>query len=394
MEITLQSQITLHPLTIKKDRKNFIVEEPISGDFFEMPEICIEAIQQIMKGETLVNIEKHLINKYTEEDVDLIGFLHQLFDLKLIKTIDGKELSNQNIKDLKETGEFRWIPAKVGRFFFNRFSNKLYFTLTIANILMIIFNSEFIPHYRDVFIFEDAVTFNILIYMGVTLILLNIHEMGHVLAGRSYDLPSKLSIGNRLIFIVLETDLTQGWKLKPKQRNILFLAGMCFEQVILFFSLLLLIFSPIQNIIFIGILKIVVLYILVTTVYQFSFYMKTDIYYLVENITGNYNLMENAKQHLRKWFPFIKNDSTTETFDGEEGAVKIYSLFLVSGVCLTFLVFGLYFIPQTVVGIKTSIYHLSHSFGTIYFWDGLVFMIQLLVIIGLLLFVNKKKQKE
>ena len=37
LKLTLQSQITLYPLSIQKDKKNYIVEEPVSGDFFEMP---------------------------------------------------------------------------------------------------------------------------------------------------------------------------------------------------------------------------------------------------------------------------------------------------------------------------------------------------------------------
>lgn len=45
--------------------------------------------------------------------------------------------------------------------------------------------------------------------------------------------------------------------------------------------------------------------------------MKTDMYYLCENMTGSYNLMENGKQYLRKWIPFIKQDSTTETLQGK-----------------------------------------------------------------------------
>ena len=32
--------------------------------------------------------------------------------------------------------------------------------------------------------------------------------------------------------------------------------------------------------------------------------MKTDIYYVFENMTGCYNLMESGKQYLHKWLPF------------------------------------------------------------------------------------------
>lgn len=58
---------------------------------------------------------------------------------------------------------------------------------------------------------------NILIYLSISLVLIFIHEFGHILAIRAHDLPAKLSIGNRLLFIVFETDLTQAWKLDQKR---------------------------------------------------------------------------------------------------------------------------------------------------------------------------------
>jgi len=81
LKLTLQSQITLYPLSIQKDKVNYIVEEPVSGDFFEMPVVCIDAIERINEGQTLADIEIELREKYPNEKVDMIEFGGQLIEL-------------------------------------------------------------------------------------------------------------------------------------------------------------------------------------------------------------------------------------------------------------------------------------------------------------------------
>ncbi|MCR1834783.1 hypothetical protein NSA56_10270 [Oceanobacillus caeni] len=92
MKLSLESQITLYPLSIQKDRKNYIVEEPVSGDFFEMPEICIDAMERINDGQLLGEIESELQKKYPKEKVDIIEFGGQLMELGLIQEVNGEKV--------------------------------------------------------------------------------------------------------------------------------------------------------------------------------------------------------------------------------------------------------------------------------------------------------------
>ena len=48
-----------------------------------MPEVCIEAITLISKGEQLCDIERALKKNYPDEDVDLLDFAEQLLRIKL-----------------------------------------------------------------------------------------------------------------------------------------------------------------------------------------------------------------------------------------------------------------------------------------------------------------------
>ena len=396
MKVSLQSKITLYPLSIQKDKKNFIVEEPISGEFFEMPEICVDAIKQLEKGEELPTIEKALKEAYPTEDIDIIEFVEQLVEIGLVQEVDGEQVNIHNEKQAKsdaKAGGFLWIPSTLGRLLFNRVMNKIYLLLLVVNILILIINPELFPHYKDIFLF-DSMMLNALSYLIISIVLIFIHEFGHVLAIRSYDLPAKFSIGRRLIFIVFETDLTQAWKLEPKQRNMLYLAGMSFEQIILFFSFSCILLFPEANVV--GFLGIVVLDIFIKLIYQCCFYMKTDFYYVVENVTGCYNLMESGKIYLSSFFKKQRNSKRNqkEMFQNEFKFIRFYSVFYIVGVLLTLLLTALYFVPQLYYAATTIYSNIISPENHAAFWDSIAFLIQTMVMLILIVYLERKQKQE
>ncbi len=386
--LTLQSRITLYPLSIQKDKKNYIVEEPVSGDFFEMPMICIDAIERIIEGQTLGDVERELQGKYPNEKVDMIEFGEQLIELGLVQKLDGEKMTQK--KETPATGGFTWIPSSVGRFFFNGITNKIYLIFLLINVALMVWNPGLFPHYQDIFLF-DSMMLNIITYMLISLVLIIIHEFGHILAIRSYDLPTKLGIGNRLIFVVFETDLTSAWKLAPRQRNILYFAGMSFEQIFVLSALSIQLLFPEANAIFIGILGIIVFDIFIKTLYQCCFYMKTDVYYFVENITGCYNLMESGKQFLSRWLPFVKSDSSdSDMFDGEQRIVRMYSVFYIAGILLTLSLIAFYFLPQAYYAYSQVFSNLLWSTTPFAFWDAIAFLGQTVLLLSLFFYSKRK----
>ena len=391
MELLLSSKIELSPLMIKKDRKNYIVEDTLSGNFYEMPKICVDAIELIRSGKTLDEVENQLKYNYPTEDVDIIDFVNQLIEFGLVDKIDGNTMPVH--KNNEKPKGFEWLPSSVGRFFFNKISTKIYISIALINAILLISNPVLFPKYNDLFLINSAMI-NMLIYMTISLILLLIHEFGHVIAMRSFNLPTKLEIGNRFFFVVLETDLSQIWKLNPKERNVLYFAGLSFEQVILFFALLAKLFIPESDGLMVGILSVIIMDLFFKAIYQSTIFMKTDLYYVLENLSGSYNLMENGKNYLKKWIPFMKTDSSTQSFPGEKIYVQIYSVLYALGFLLMIGVLFLFIIPQISTFYTQSVDNLTKPIHSIEFWDGLIFFIQFILFIGLLTYSFIKKYKS
>lgn len=391
MDITLFLNITLVPLKIREEKKHFIVEDINSGEFYELPQICIDAIDLINNGHLLGDIEQCLKERYPEEEVNMIEFAEQLLDLQLIATIDGETINRKQAGEKKEHLGFLWISPKVGKFFFNKFALIFYAVLFFINVFLFVFHPNLFPQYKDLFI-SDYMVLNIMAWTVIAFCSVLIHELGHIIAMRSQNLATKLEVGHRLILIVLETDLSTVWKLPSKSRNVLYIAGLCFDMVILFLALLgQLIFSN-ESGVFLNILSVIVLDTFLRFVYQFCIYMKTDLYYLFENLSGCYNLMENAQQMIGNWFPFIKTQAIEEVvFESEKKTVFTYSLFYIVGVVLTISLYIIYYIPQVLFALKKAIPGFLGGPTSIPFWDATAFSLQIIIGLVLLLYSWRKK---
>ena len=120
-------------------------------------------------------------------------------------------------------------------------------------------------------------------------------------------------------------------------------------------------------------MSVVVLDIFIRLVYQCCIYMKTDLYYLFENVSGCYNLMENAQQVIRKWFPFLKTLSTEDVvFAGERKTVLAYSIFYFVGVALTVSLYTIFYIPQVLFAVKKVIPGYLEGPTSLPFWDAIL----------------------
>ncbi|MEH7083997.1 hypothetical protein V7139_14855, partial [Neobacillus drentensis] len=206
------------------------------------------------------------------------------------------------------------------------------------------------------------------------------------------NLPTKVEVSHRLFFVVLETDMSSVWKLAPKDRNILFLSGLCFDTVLLFIALINQLMFPNITGITDGLMNLAIFDIVIRIIFQFCFYMKTDLYYVFENVSGCYNLMENAQQKIRNHISFLKSKKSEEVvFFDEKKIVFLYSIFYFLGVAVTIFLFFKYYIPQIIFAGKQLLPGFGRLPTSLAFWDAVLFSLQVGIFLLLLLYSWRKK---
>ncbi|WP_251554199.1 hypothetical protein [Neobacillus muris] len=388
MKITIYSRLCLTPIVIRKDKQRYIVEDTNTGEFYEMPTICIDAIKMIKNGESLSKVEQELMKTYPHEEVNLLDFAQQLLDFHLVAEIDGVKV--HLTKKRKEELGFLWINPKFGSLFFNHIARYFYLVLFGIIILLFILRPSLLPQYKDLFVF-DLMVLNIPTWVAISAVLMLVHELGHILAMRFHNLPTKLEVGNRLFLVVLETDMSSAWKLPSKERNVLYFAGLCFDTTVLFLALISQIVFENGSETFLGILKVMVLDIVIRVIYQCCIYMKTDLYFVFENVTGCYNLMESAQDVIKSIFSMKKSSTNSSVmYENERSIINVYAIFYFLGVCLTISLFVFYYIPQLLFALQKVLPGFLKGPSTLPFWDAMLFSLQILIGIGLLLYSLRK----
>jgi hypothetical protein len=173
------------------------------------------------------------------------------------------------------------------------------------------------------------------------------------------------------------------------------MAGICFDTVILSIALVSQLVGANSSGVFLSIMNIIVLDTFIRMVYQLCIYMKTDLYYVFENVSGCYNLMENAQQAIRKKFSFLNSLSKQEVvFEGEKKIVSIYSLFYFVGVLLTVSLYTFFYIPQLLFAWKKILPGFSEGPSSLPFWDASLFTLQILIGFMFLIYSWRKKYTQ
>ncbi|WP_377891187.1 PqqD family protein [Alkalihalobacillus sp. R86527] len=366
-----EASLQLNEFQIHSNQKEYIVENVKSAEYYEMNESAVEAIMLIDQGKTLKDIERILLDKFPQDEIDVLDFVQQLVELGFISSDKDHGISTSN-----PSSPLNKISPKLAQFLFNPISNKFYLLLFLINLTLLITHPELLPHYSDFFV-SDSLAVSMMTYLFLSFILIFIHEMGHVLAVRSHDFPTNLSISHRLFLVVIETDMTHAWRLNKRDRHLLYLSGICFDTILFFGAIIFKLFvhGPWLQ----AIASLILLDLFVKFIYQCCVYMKTDFYYVLENATGCYNLMERSKEWL-----FQKNkDGPSKR---EQYILGFYGFVYIVGVGLSISLFVFYMIPQFRYMVMTNVEHLSYPVQTMYFWDGFVFLAQVALGVGLLLF--------
>ncbi|MCR6795294.1 hypothetical protein [Bacillus paranthracis] len=114
MELTLNSTVCLHAIQFRKEQKNYIVKDTITGEKYEMPLLWIDALAMMRDGFLLGEIEEKLKEEYPEEEINMLAFTRQLLELELVGMVDGEEIA---CTKKKEKDYLAWLRPRVEQFF-------------------------------------------------------------------------------------------------------------------------------------------------------------------------------------------------------------------------------------------------------------------------------------
>ncbi|MFD4669776.1 hypothetical protein ACFWNN_08575 [Lentzea sp. NPDC058450] len=288
-EFDLDRPVPLHPLVFLEDGDEVTIGRADVDSYGIFPGEGAALVRRLVDGDTPREAAAWFEREYGEE-VDVEDVLAGLEELDLIRG----------------TGEVAVEKAPVrfsdlGKALFSPFAWVVYAALTLWGLSAMVFNADLRPTYHNIFFSDYYMVIQVGLFLAA-IPLLFLHESFHALAGRRLGVRSRLRIGRRLYFIVLETSLDGLVAVPRRQRYLPIVAGLLADVLGIAACTVAadLTRHPDGSLSGLGRFLLAVAFAaLLRVIWQFFLYLRTDIYVLVSTVLGCVDLHGAAIQIFR-----------------------------------------------------------------------------------------------
>ncbi len=296
------ARIAVHPFEQRVDGEDVIIANESRTSFLCVPPDAVQLLTWLAEGRTVGEVRAIYEHTYGVTP-DLDEYLATLAaeDFLRLPTADSKvERKSENRRY-----HFENIPVDVARRLVSPGMLVGCGCLVALGLLACVVDPGVLPPPTALVFEHDALgLFPALVL--ISLVTVFGHELAHLLAARAAGVPSRLGVGSRLWILVAETDMTGVWLASRAQRCLAFLAGPIFDLA-LCATLLLVLFADRQHWLafapnVIALLRASLFVAFSRVLWQFEFFVPTDLYYVIGALFGCKNLMQDTQTYLVNQF--------------------------------------------------------------------------------------------
>ena len=295
------SHVRPHPLRIRRDGEEWIVGRIETGTFIAIPEIGVQILEGMDARRSLEEIGRDL-----DTGVDVAGFVVQLIDLGLVAEVDGHALP----QDPPPRPSLSWLrPHHV------RWAVSLTIAVIVGCVVataagVLLLTPETFPSYRDL-IWTRYHSLVLLSQIATTWGLIFCHELGHLITARAVGVPGRVRLGTRLQFLVAQTDVSGIWAVSRRHRLWVYAAGMAIDMTAAAVALVVMAVLRSSGVAVPFAFPMIVLTVATMAPLQFLVFMRTDVYFILQDLAGCRNLYSDGAaylRHLASRFPHTRSE--------------------------------------------------------------------------------------
>ncbi|MFJ2651849.1 hypothetical protein ACIO1C_34635 [Streptomyces sp. NPDC087420] len=284
--------VLFHPLVYLEDGDDVTIGRADIDSYAVFPPDGAQLVRWLEAGATAEEAADRYRRAYGES-ADVEDVLAALEELGFTRTADEAPV---------ETAPLRW--TRLSRAVFSPYAWFCYAALVLAAVVMMVRSPSLVPTSYDLVFSSYYSVVNLTLLVAVTP-LIALHEIFHALAGRRLGIRSRVSMSYRFYFLVVETALDGLVAVPRRKRYLPILAGMLADVLVL--SALVVLAGvlggagadPSLG----GRICLSVAFATFTRLlWQFFFYLRTDIYVLITTVLGNVDLHTVALKTLRNCF--------------------------------------------------------------------------------------------
>ncbi|MGX1474744.1 UNVERIFIED_CONTAM: putative peptide zinc metalloprotease protein [Streptomyces canus] len=329
------NRVRLHALDSRPDGDEWIVGRRATGRFVALPEVGKQALDLLGQGLTPDEVGERLRAR-TGDDVDVPDFVEALLGLGFVAEVDGRVIDQEP----PPTPALAWIRPRHVRWLLSP-------AVPVAVVLLIavtVLTRPPVPLDHRTLLWSAHGSAVLALGAAVGWSLLLLHECAHLLTARATGVAGRMRLGTRLQFLVMQTDIS-GIELAPRRHRLTaYLAGIATNLTAACLAALA---AGVTTGTPRRVLAAVALLALLPLPFQFLVFLRTDLYFVLQDLTRCRDLFGDgvaytryrARRLLRR--PGRRTDDRDPSLGlpaHERRAVRVYSVVLVVGttLCLAF----------------------------------------------------------
>ncbi|MGV9455645.1 hypothetical protein [Streptomyces sp. NPDC003635] len=335
--IAPSARVTLHDLAMRRDGEEWIVGRMATRTFVALPAVGARAVELLGEGLSVARTAEILYQE-TGEEVEIADFVGDLAALGFVARIADRPLPDP---EPPPASLHRLRPRHV-RLALHPALPVLAGALLLAAVVVLIRRPDLLPGYRDL-LWSPHGSLVLLSGAAAGWTLVLAHELAHLVTARAVGVPGRIRLGTRLQFLVMQTDIS-GIELAPRRHRLTaYLAGIALNLSVAA-SLLLILAVTDPGTTAHRLLAAGVLLALLPLPFQCMVFTRTDLYFVLQDLTRCRNLYGDGLAYAR--YRFRRTvlrapgaDPSTALPAHERRAVRVYSVVLVVGTaaCLAFM---------------------------------------------------------
>ncbi len=366
-EITDDSVVTFHDLYRGEEEEGLVpVGRQDIASYVSLPEDALEIIDLLNSGLAVGEVRKLSEEKFGEE-VEIAEFIKDMVDNEMVKSINGVEIPTQS---KVQKGLFTSITQKHVGWMFSTYARIMYIGAAVFCLILFFVFPEYIPRPEHYF-FHPWYSVAVLFIFFFNWVFIAFHELAHLCAAKSVGIEGSFSLSTRMVFIVVQTNVTNLWSVPREKRYMVYFAGMAWDTMVVFTCLVLILFTDYKvvglPVVWYNFLKMVVFLKVWGIIWQFRFNLQTDIYYVFSTYSRCRNLLGDTKARIRnvlaRVIKRIEKTDLSDLTENEKRAITFYTPFYIGGTLLIVVTFFLRDLPIVVLAVKKAITGLTAGYA-------------------------------
>ncbi|WP_169981140.1 hypothetical protein [Microbispora sp. H10836] len=313
--------VRLRELAFRRDGSQWIVGRPDGDEFVAVPYEGMRAIELLSAGVTVEETERRL-RAETGVNLDVGDFVRALGTLGFVEKPGAPAAS-------AGPPTFPRLRPRHVRWTLHPLLHLLVAGLIAAGIATAVVRRETLPGWRDL-LWSERGTLVLASQIVVGWALIFLHELAHLSAARAAGVPGRIRLGTRLQFLAVQTEVSGVWLAGRRVRLTVYLAGMATDASACSAALLLTAVVGRQPA-----LSLVALTSLGMLATQFLVFMRTDVYFLLQDLSGCRDMYGDASAYVRHLALRLLRRPSPDPLAGlprrERRALRTYAVLLVVG---------------------------------------------------------------